>query len=118
MNWKTEHIYMYGPSNARRIGCRYGMVKDLDCLKQIEEEVNCETCPRNIKVGSLVRIKPDKLEGVVHILEGIPTRKVWVEVFPGAQENYHYMTMYDRAVGTVGLLALNIYDIKDLEKIK
>lgn len=49
MNWKTAWMYMYGSSDDRKIGCRYNGIKDQDCLKQKEEEVDCIKCPRTIQ---------------------------------------------------------------------
>ena len=70
-----------------------------------------------IEIGDRVFIKSEKLEGTVHILEGIPTRKAWVEVSTGAQANFRYMKMYDIIEEVTQTLTLNVYDIEDLRKI-
>lgn len=121
MEWKTAWMFMYGTNDNRKIGCRYGAVSNQDCLKQKEEEVDCDNCPRNQKigVGDMVLIKSIGLKGRVYILEGYPARKAWIEVYPGAQGGYLYITMVDPYdYNDTSLLTLNVYDITDLEKIE
>ena len=79
-----------------------------------------------MKIGDLVRVKKTGQEGNIRILEGVPSYKAYVDMIPGADAGYVYFTMYVAAEeqyiegepSGVSILALNPYDIDELEIVK
>ena len=78
-----------------------------------------------IKLGDKVKIKTTGSYGIVRMLEGYPAYKAYVDVIPGADSGYVYMTVVvpaeDQYVpGTPTgpeVLALNPYPIEELERV-
>jgi hypothetical protein len=65
-------------------------------------------------VGDLVKVKATGHLGTVMIMEGIPARRVYLDLYPGADNNYVYFRMIDMD-GAVNTMALNPYDVDELE---
>lgn len=73
-----------------------------------------------MEVGDYVQIKSGGV-GVVCILEGVPHRKAYVDVAPGADAGYVYFRMvnpkpYEHG-NNIDTMPLNIYDVNNLEVI-
>ena len=69
-----------------------------------------------MEVGDYVQIKSGGVD-LVYILEGVPYRKAYVDVSPGADAGYVYLRMYDQHLGDKVTMPLNIYDVEDLKVI-
>lgn len=77
--------------------------------------------PGPIEVEDLVKVKATGQRGIVRLLEGAPVRKAYVDLTPGADSNYIYMRIVvETGVDKFGpeTLALNVYDIDEIERIK
>ena len=68
-----------------------------------------------MEIGDTVKVKETGGRGVVKIIEGIPPRKVYVDLYTGADGGYVYFRMFN-SFGTK-TLALNPYDINDVEAV-
>jgi len=68
-----------------------------------------------LKVFDEVEIVSTGQRGKIIILIGCPPREAYLDVYPGADAGYEYMTMWDEIHEQVEVRALNKYPIKDLK---
>ncbi|KKM83500.1 hypothetical protein LCGC14_1308730 [marine sediment metagenome] len=79
-----------------------------------------------MEVGNIVRVKNTDSRGIIRALEGVPPRKAYVDLEPGAESGYIYLRIFvnaeDRYIpgGPAGpeTIPLNIYSVDDLEIVK
>lgn len=70
-----------------------------------------------MEIGDDVIVKETGEQGKIIILEGIPYRRAYVEITPGASGGYTYIRMSSSS-GNIETLALNRYEINELKKEK
>ncbi len=79
-----------------------------------------------MEVGNIIRVKNTPWCGVIRALEGVPPRKAYVDLEPGAVSGYIYLRIFvsaeDRHIpgdpAGPETMPLNIYNVDELEIIK
>ncbi len=79
-----------------------------------------------MEVGNTVKVKKTDSRGIIRALEGVPPRKAYVELEPGAEAGYIYLRMFASTEDQYILgspagpqtIPLNIYNINELEVIR
>lgn len=68
-----------------------------------------------LEIEREVRVKSTGQKGILRLLIGVPYRKAWVSLYPGADAGYQYVTL--RTENGFELETLNEFDADDLEVI-
>ncbi len=70
-----------------------------------------------MEVFSHIKLKKDDIVGTIILLFGYPPRILYADMFPGANTNYEYITMYNENEKRIELRALNKYGVDDVTVI-